>query len=327
MRGKQLVPILLCGLVVLGVTVGSVSAVTQQNLVVTAGASGQWVTGGYDFQGTAYAYRSGFKPFHTLTKFTVIIWTTYDSLSTVQFFLSERAGSNAQVRLYVDTTNHLKGQWGDGATVQTYGIGTGTGIGVGKLQMLTMAWNKDVNLGKLDLWVNGTKYTSSLGITNAISANVDCIFGASEVLANNYLGTIYAIRLFTSKLSDGKIAEYYAAGENYVDFPVWHYYNLNTGSGTTFYDYTPSWQEAQEIGADFRTPSWETAQQIEIPFFVEAFTGFINFFLVLGGLCLLPTSTFYLVYGGRSALTEKKLYAFAFLLIMGLSLFIGGILL
>ena len=51
----------------------------------------------------------------------------------------------------------------------------------------------------------------------------------------------------------------------------------------------------------------------------------LNWFLIFGGLALIPASTTYLAWGGRKGMSQDKLYYGCIALMLGLALFIGGI--
>lgn len=318
--------VLILSLLVVGyfVNVPSVNAFTPANLAVTHGQSGAWDTGGYDFNGTAYATKAGFKPLDGLPAFTMIVWVRMDNLTLQQIFCGQRDNSLNQARLYF-WEGGITGQVADGGNVVTQHTGD-VSFNINGLQMIAFTWDKDDDSGKLTVWVNTTEYKSATGVTGAVSADDEFVVGADHILAFRMNGSMFSLRLFEDKLSAGSIASYYAMGPDYTDPILWHYWDMNDASGNVMFGYSASWRFTKEVNFTLDMPNWSFAHNVIFEVMVPVFEGGINVLVSLAGLALIPVSTGYLAKGGSSELSLKKLEVFFLLFFIGWAMFLGGIL-
>lgn len=322
MKLKRLLPVVSLVVVWALVSTPAALAIPINNLDVTHGASGEWVTGGYDFNGTGYAWDSGFKPFHGVGAFTAVYWWIPDSLTGVQFFHAQYAGSYYRQRLYW-ATNLIVSQIADGSSL----LGSNTGavsVGSGKLQMITQTWDKDDDSGKLSIYINTTEYKSSTGLTNVINANDEIAIGSNQGFTENNLGTFLTVYYLDHKLTSAEVTTLYNEGPDHYDPPVWHYWDLDTGSGNIFYDYAGSWIEAQNTTIDLLSTNWYSAQRVDVAVYLEKFQGNILFLVSLAGGILIPVSTGLMVKMKRDEAAADHFMLYLLLFLLGWGMFLGG---
>lgn len=91
--------------------------------------------------------------------------------------------------------------------------------------------------------------------------------------------------------------------------------------------FIPSEPYVDSFGAEdpLYPPEWELVDTAELIFSVPVFTGSLDALLIFAGLIMIPASTLYLVKGGKSEMSNDKLFYGLIAFVMGWALFLGGI--
>jgi len=92
-----------------------------------------------------------------------------------------------------------------------------------------------------------------------------------------------------------------------------------------FYITEMEWHELPSAQLLFDTPKWNIIASAIILFVVPLFMGSFDAFLILLGLILIPTSTLFLVKGGKDEMSSDKFFYCCVAFIFGWALLIGGI--
>lgn len=86
-----------------------------------------------------------------------------------------------------------------------------------------------------------------------------------------------------------------------------------------------SWENIDSFTLYFETPSWMPINLLTLIFVTPLYTTALDWFLIIFGLCLIPASTMFLVYGGRKNFSADKLFIFLMIFFIGWGLLLGGI--
>ena len=103
------------------------------------------------------------------------------------------------------------------------------------------------------------------------------------------------------------------------DAGTWEIHDL------TFLSKDPEWHDIDVIPLWFDVAGWNIIEIILLRFAVEISTYTLNLFFLFLGLVMIPTSSIYLVKGGRSEMSMDKVFFGLVIFILGCALFIGGI--
>lgn len=312
-----------------------VTAAVPTNLDLTPGASGSWVTGGYDFNGTAVATNTSWRPLHGKTAFTVSGWFNFSSLVQYAYVLGQYVDADNRVALYMATASNITFIVGDGSTTSSVSVG----IDVDKLYFFAMTWDKDLNDGKVTLYLNDTAYTASSGLTNAVSCDSDFFMGKGSGLVG-LTGSIYLLVMHYEKLTSDEAMFSFQAGPNSFSGEASHWYWMDEDTGTVFYDQLDGWHSQDHWEPDIVTGSatppiqWVYQESLNASIFhtsvIEAAT-----VLVLGevalafaaavGLVIMPISTVLLAYKIKNReIDRNNFFWLVFLFFVGLAFAVGA---
>lgn len=234
------------------------AAHTAQNLTLVPGASGAWVTGGYNFAGTAYASKTGFKPLHNQEAITIDCWFKVVSVAAgVRYIVSQYVASNTQIAIWQSNVN-LRFSIGDGATLATVNFTNGQ---AGMVYHLIGTWDKDLNGGRLELFVNGSRSQSSRTVTVNSNADDTMFLGQGDGTFNKADNILYSVGIYFEKWGYAESNKTHACRDAMLS-TVDYYFTLNSGSGTTFYDWDDAWYytEAWDLDAVTASLMWYTVE-------------------------------------------------------------------
>jgi len=83
-----------------------------------------------------------------------------------------------------------------------------------------------------------------------------------------------------------------------------------------------SWGEEE---SNIPPPAWKEAGEAELLFVIPVDETGLNMLLIFLGLCMIPFSTLFLVWGGKNNMNSDKLFFGLIAFVMGWALFLGGI--
>lgn len=305
-------------------------------LTVTPGASGAWVSGGYDFNGTANANRTAFKPLHNLEAFTILVWFTPDSIA---------AGDKMLLGQYVDLNNRLEVY--QAANDMQFRLGTGAAyISLTLYNLLTVAhqylaimtWNKSLNSGKYTAYVydlsvaNTSTGTSATGHATNTTANAVMNLAKRIPSAAAFGGKMWQVQLLERKITQ---TEAEAARLGFLDTDLWRW-DLDEASGIVFlpnaprYAYQDGWSTSLVATAPY-TPGWQGqdywSEILDTPAPVVDISPFLPPWVSLLGMILLPVSLCYVPLQKRrnDEIRFDDLGMAAILFFLGLALMIGSV--
>lgn len=235
----------------------TVNSPSSTNLTITPGASGTWVTGGYDFNATGYATSVGFRPLDDVTAASVIVWLTPDTLTGWQHIVSQYEGATSQVQLVSTNLNKF-----------SFGVSNGTdsttatftdAYSVGTTYCVIGVFNGSHAL----IYVDGEQVAAATGISGSSDADADLKIGART--GNPYwAGKMYYVAFYSYALTEEDAGVITAIGPDIVYGAPSHYYLMNEGSGTTFYDspanvwnHQDYWDEGSAVTNTPTYPAWE----------------------------------------------------------------------
>lgn len=245
------------------------------DLTIVPGASGAWVTHGYDFGKTAVMKSaSAFQPFYDyINNFTIMAWVTLDTLTGESAtIMSCRQDANMQVRLYVAyTDNKVYGQVSDGTETAT--VASSNTVTTGKLQFIAFTWDSDVNDGKPVVYLNSTATVASAGanawgyVRAARNLTLGCLHDKTIRMDGKlwYLSIDY-IQLDTTAIqaqfAQGRPEDggYILTGSSYGSLPD-YYWTFEEGSGTSTIEGTEILRNIETWTLDVNAPQWYTAEQ------------------------------------------------------------------
>lgn len=250
MKAKPLLVIVLVLVPMLLLGIPSVSAThTAQNLTLTTGSGSAFVTGGYDFQATASAKKVSFNPLHTKSAVTVVMWVMPDTTTDWQHLLAAYTNATSQAIIVSNTAEQFGFSIGTGKTLSSaYHTTT---FETGKVYCVIGQYNGT----RTSIIVNNTRIVGTK-TSGAIYANVDMLI-ASRASNPGWAGKIYSIAVYWSVLSDAALTKIFQSGRDYVESSVTYYWNLNEGSGTTFYDWDDAWWPVEDFNLDLVTKTLE----------------------------------------------------------------------
>jgi hypothetical protein len=85
------------------------------------------------------------------------------------------------------------------------------------------------------------------------------------------------------------------------------------------------WHPLPDAGFSFQVQDWNAIGEAIFSFMLPIDEAGINMFFVVVGIALLPTSTVYIVYGGRRSLSRDKVFVFLILICLAFGLIAGGV--
>lgn len=309
---------------------GSIYSPEVTDLTITPGASGAWVTGGYNFHGTADAQTAGFYALDDLTAFTCVIWINTNDIGSAayqRFLYQYYDGSNEfDLIQHQDDVGFILEI---GAThIEIY---VNSLLVVGEYTQLVCAWNSSSNSGKLDLYVNATLGTSASGVTG--TTDLPSVF---RVGAASYNGIVYSLAIYDFKFTADQVADNLLYGPDYRYPNATHFYNMNEGTGTTFNDFGNGWIHQDTFAASINQGTYTWTYQetfntsmpaVEEPAPVDyagtlaianAFVGFLGIPIMIG-------SCGFLGWNIREKTLDKDRFLFSIIAFcIGLFLLIGA---
>lgn len=304
-------------------------------LTVTPGASGTWVTDGYDFNGTGTANRTGFTPLHNVGAFTILVWFTPDTLTGAQMLASQYVDLNNRVEVYQENDD------------MQFRLGTGSAfiamtlhnlLTAGRRYLAVMTWNKSVDSGKFTAYVydltvaNTSTAVSSTGYTGNTTANAALNLGRRIPTALQFSGKIYGLQILARRITQ---TEAEAARLGFLTGTRWHW-TMDEGTGTVFYANTPVWryQDTWTASAPSSAPyqkTWKTMDSwgasIQVPVVQPDIAVFLPPWVGLLGIILLPVSLCYVPLRRRltDTVSVNDFGTAALLFFIALALMIGSV--
>ena len=207
-------------------------------LTIIPGASGAWVEGGYNFNGTGYATRDGFKPLDGLTAFTISIWFVPHTNDT-------GGGGKLLLSQYINASYRVEIIQVDSSIITRVSVGGSTGnvpnadvLTAGHLIHLSLVYESGDNLR---LYVNGSLNNLGTILTGAVTADADLYLGAQKNGLYPINSTAYSVRIYTTALDADAHSLLYTIGTSIgYGSPLW-YWMMDEGNGTLFYPNQPTW--------------------------------------------------------------------------------------
>lgn len=292
-------------------------------LTITPGASGTWVSGGYAFNGTAYATRTNFKPLHNQGAFTVSLWFSTKSVASgVRYLVSQYVGANTQVAVWQSNVN-FRLSIGTGSTLASVNF---TNLVAGKVYYAVATWDKSLNGGKLSLWVNGTYSESSRVMTSNTTADDKLYLGAGDGSFNWADNTIYSLAFYNYKFSESMMNATKTGRDVFFENAS-YYWTFNEGTSTVANPALPAfmiqdvWAETLPTGEPW-VPEWYSQEAwygfLYLPSVPAEYGPMVNVWLGFMGLVMIP--------GGAAVFAKSKNYKLALLMIAcGFALLIGTV--
>lgn len=297
------------------------------------GSTSSWVKIMVDTTSTASSLDTAYYPmlhvaFHADDvgvgdRFAVGIGDASDSFSLIQsatniiqqdYYYNIKASKNTLKFLYLYVYDNDVVRWD---TVQAYGIANHT---------VTQAGTNDVNdivyvdAGTLQIECSAGYFTIANDPALYISG-----YTVWNISTSN-LGTAFVLGLYDGswhtytdedtrgEMPSGNVTDYYI--QSYVDCEI---------SNILFFGSPPTWHSGGSASVYFDLPEWNLFGGASIHFNVPISQANIDYFFMFVGMILIPTSTMFLVYGGREKMSAEKLLAFLILFVIGCGLILGGL--
>lgn len=240
----------------------TVATPVSTDLTVTPGASGAWVTGGYNFS-SSYATSVGFRPLHDQDAYSLVLWFSPHNISGFHYLVGERDGAGENNVAIQQQDNDLQFTIGDGTTGRT--IMLYNSLVKDRVVMAVWTWDKADDSGKLKSYIydttNGTLgSTTGTGQTVNSVCNIDLRLGYRH--DNNYYfaGKMFYLAMYDYKLSAAEVALIAQLGQDVVYGNPEHYYTMNEAAGVTFNDFAANIWNHQDywdgVSAVTNTPSY-----------------------------------------------------------------------
>jgi len=286
---------------------GYVSNDVAGALTITPGASGAWETGGYNFNGTAYATRSGFKPLYNESGLTIVMTLRLNSpTQSFKKALSQYSDSTNSIEVVTHKNERIYVDFTVGGTNYYTRIDKLTGLNYTVPTTIVWTWaSGDVPV--LYGFQSGVQVSYNASVTGAYTgstafANAQLYLGSQTGGSAQTVSTISYLAVYDTNMTTDEIGVIGALGPDVVYGSPLYYWTLNEGEGSVFLPGNPAWvhqtffslsavSSAPYVPAWLSQDQWIAYPDVAAP--VVDISPFLPPWFSLLGLILVPASMSY----------------------------------